>query len=139
MHLELLTSSHCPSGTGHSFQGSLCPSSISASCKQSQELSRQMFHLAKGSVNNLVCLLTTSCITDTPGTCSHPKTPWLRQFEFITHMKNSTPYQPLILFKARFCSPHRSTRVPIRELRKWRDRWFIIQSFPPTRGNLWLK
>lgn len=47
---------------------------------------------SKGSVNNLVCLLTTSCITATPGTCSHPKTPWLKQFEFVTYKKNSTPH-----------------------------------------------
>lgn len=86
-----------------------------------------------------MCPLTTFRITATPGTCSHPKTPWIRQFEFVTYMKNSTPYQPLTLFKAHFCSTHWSIRTPIGELGKYRDKWFIIQSFPPTRGNLWLK
>lgn len=139
MHLQLLTSRHCPRGIGHSFQGSLCPFTFSASCKQSQELSQHTFHLAKGSINNSVCLLTTSCITATLGTGSHPKTRWLRAFKFATYFKSSTPYQPLCLFKAQFCSAHWSTRMPIEELRKWRDGWFIPQPFPPTHRDLQLK
>lgn len=107
-HLQLLTSRHCgwTKESLDSFQGSLWLFSFSASCKQSQELSQHAFHLAKGSINNLVCLLTTSCITATPGTGSHPNTPSLRKFKFVTYFRSSTPYQPLCLFKVQFCSAH---------------------------------